>query len=182
MNCFVCGSDSPGEVCNQCVRTERNLFHKEWDYKEGFIMKKVENYRVDVSTYRISGTGMISNSDKGLMARLDAFNHYVGNVLSVEKKTYNGKDAVAIHYKNPVTQMERFIFLVAFNAEEGLRNAVNQAKKDLDGSIGGASGTTSGSALPSADTALKLKKLDVLLESGILSQEEYNNEKRKLGY
>ena len=106
MKCFVCGSDSPGEVCNQCVRTERNLFHKEWDYKEGFIMKKVENYRVDVSTYRISGTGMISNSEKGLMARLDAFNHYVGNVISVEKKPYNGKDAVAIHYKNPETQME----------------------------------------------------------------------------
>ena len=180
MKCFVCGSDSPGEVCNQCVRTERNLFHKEWDYKEGFIMKKVENYRVDVSTYRISGTGMISNSEKGLMARLDAFNHYVGNVISVEKKPYNGKDAVAIHYKNPETQMERFIFFVALNAEEGLRNAVDQAKKDLGESVGGASG--GGGALSPNDAALKLKKLDVLLESGILSQEEYNNEKRKLGY
>lgn len=178
MKCFVCGSDSPGEVCNQCVRTERNLFHKEWEHKEGFIKKKVENYRVDVSTYRISGSGMISNSENGLMARSDAFNHCVGNIVSVENKMFNGKEAVSIHYKNQETQMERFIFLLSFNAEEGLRNAVDQAKKDL-----GASGSAgAGAGAPSGDAALKLKKLDVLLESGILSQEEYNNEKRKLGY
>lgn len=180
MKCFVCGSDSPGEVCNQCVRTERNLFHKEWEHKEGFIKKKIENYRVDVSTYRISGTGMISNSENGLMARSDAFNHYVGNVVSVENKMFNGKEAVSIHYKNQETQMERYIFLISFNAEEGLRNVIEQAKKDLGS--GGASVGGASAGMPSADAALRLKKLDVLLESGILSQEEYNNEKRKLGY
>ena len=226
MKCFVCGSEAPGEVCNQCVRTERNLFHKDWDYKEGFIMKKVENYRVDVSSYRISGTGMISNSDKGLVARLDAFNHYVGNIESVEKKPYNGKDAVMIHYKNPNTQMERFIFFVNLNAEEGLRNAVIEAKKDLEASarassMGMLSGGTPAPAAPaptaptpvatpqpaapaqaptqaptpvaaapnpapaqavSGDMAIKLKKLQVLLDSGILTQEEYDNEKRKMGF
>ena len=226
MKCFVCGSEAPGEVCNQCVRTERNLFHKDWDYKEGFILKKVENYRVDVSSYRISGTGMISNSDKGLVARLDAFNHYVGNIESVEKKPYNGKDAVMIHYKNPNTQMERFIFFVNLNAEEGLRNAVIEAKKDLEASarassMGMLSGGTPAPAAPaptaptpvatpqpaapaqaptqaptpvaaapnpapaqavSGDMAIKLKKLQVLLDSGILTQEEYDNEKRKMGF
>ena len=211
MKCFVCGSETPGEVCNQCVRTERNLFHKEWDYKEGFIMKKVESYRVDVSSYRISGTGMISNSDKGLVARLDAFNHYIGNVESVEMKPYNGKDAVMIHYKNPDTKMERFIFFVNLNAEEGLRNAVMEAKKDLEASAKASSmGMMSSAASApvaqtpapapqvaapapaapspaptpaiSGDMAIKLKKLQVLLDSGILTQEEYDNERRKMGF
>ena len=178
-------------------------------------MKKVESYRVDVSSYRISGVGMISNSEKGLVARLDAFNHFIGNVDLVEKRPYNGKDAVMIHYKNPNTQMERFIFFVNFNAADGLKNAVEEANKDLTASgvnpMGGmmdnfiiSTPTTSSSvstsaasseqtassvrnstpaeaAAPSADVQLKLRKLQILLDSGILSQEEYEKEKGKIG-
>lgn len=188
MKCFVCGSDTPGEVCNQCVRTERNLFHKEWQHKEGFIMKKVDSYRIDVTTYRITGEGMISNSDKGLNGRLDSFNHFVGNVVDVQRLPYNGKDAVVIHYKNPNTQMERFIFFLSFDAEAGLKNAIDTAKRGLPSSKpivqSAMSAPVSASApapAPSADVSGKLAKLNVLLKSGILTQEEYENEKAKLG-
>ncbi|MBR1691376.1 MAG: hypothetical protein IJ711_01225 [Lachnospiraceae bacterium] len=191
MKCFVCGSETPGEVCNQCVRTERNLFHKEWDYKEGFLMRKIESYRIDVSSYRISGTGMISNSDKGLNGRVDAFNHFVGNVDLVEKSPCNGKDALMIHYKNPNTQMERYIFLLSCDAEGGVKNAIEDAKKDLrigSGVMPATAAMPTSAAAPapaaapmSADAQLKLNKLKVLLNSGILSQEEYEREKLKLG-
>jgi len=157
------------------------LFHKEWDYKEGFLVKKVEAYRVDVTSYRISGTGMICSSDKGLNGRVDGFNHYVGNVVSVEKKPCNGKDAVMIHYKNANTQMERFIFLLSFDAEGGLRNAVDSAKKDLGSGGGPATAARATAAGASPDAVNKLNKLQVLLNSGILSQEEFEKEKAKLG-
>lgn len=192
MKCFVCGNETPGEVCNQCVRTERNLFHREWQHKEGFLMKKVDSYRIDVTSYRITGEGMISNSDKGLNGRVDAFNHYVGNVLSVDKRPFNGKDAVVIHYKNPVTQMERYIFFLSFDAEVGLRNAIESAKKDLAGAAGVAQSMAAASrpAAPTPspvsggvnpDASGRLAKLNVLLNSGILSKEEYEKEKIKLG-
>ena len=118
------------------------------------------------------------------------------------------------------------IFFVNLNAEEGLRNAVIEAKKDLEASarassMGMLSGGTPAPAAPaptaptpvatpqpaapaqaptqaptpvaaapnpapaqavSGDMAIKLKKLQVLLDSGILTQEEYDNEKRKMGF
>lgn len=173
MKCFVCGNDTPGEVCNQCVRTEKSIFHKEWDYKEGFIVKKVESYKLDVTSYRITGTGMVSNSDKGLNGRVDTFNHYIGNVDFVQKGQCNGKDALVIHYKNQNTQMERYIHFQGFTDDETVKNAINAAKAEASSGAGAGGGV-------SADVEGKLRKLQVLLESGILTADEYEKEKAKV--
>ena len=39
MKCLICGGESAGEVCNQCIRLEKIIFQKEWSFKAGFIGK-----------------------------------------------------------------------------------------------------------------------------------------------
>ena len=49
MQCLICGKDSAGEVCNQCIRAEQGIYAKDWTYKEGLIVKKTEDLKVVVS-------------------------------------------------------------------------------------------------------------------------------------
>ena len=42
MQCLICGKDSAGEVCNQCIRAEQGIYAKDWTYKEGLILKKTD--------------------------------------------------------------------------------------------------------------------------------------------
>jgi len=225
--CCVCQNETTGEVCDQCMRMERSLFHREWDYKEGFLVKKVEPNRVDVTSYRISGLAMLCSNSRGQNGVMGNFNHFLGYVESLERRPYNGKDALMIRYKNPDTKVERFIFLVNFDAEAGLRNAVENAKRELQTDIGIASAMTLANmsrvagereeakpaadermtpvadetpasverseTLPAAtdtkeeappksslDVAAQLRKLKILFDTGILTAEEYEQEKALL--
>ncbi len=40
MKCLICGSESANEVCNKCIRLEKILYQKEWNFKEGMLIKK----------------------------------------------------------------------------------------------------------------------------------------------
>ena len=204
MKCLICAKESAGEVCDQCIRLEKVLFQKEWTYKEGLVIKKVEEMRVAVSSFRISGKAEICNNDKGMNGRMDNFSHYLMNVKECTKKSYNGKEAVMIHYINPDTRMERYLFLLGLHDDAEIKKAIEDAKEKgqvlVDRIRGTATGSTPASAMPSSATTAaprpiastpssltsvsdiesKAKKLKVLLDSGILSLEEYEKEKQKL--
>ena len=200
MKCLICSKESAGEVCDQCIRMEKSVFQKEWDYKEGLLIKKVEPMRISVSTLRISGKAEICNNDKGMNGRLDNVSHFILNVKEVSKKSYQGKEAVVVHYENPETKMERYLFFLGLSDATEVQKAVESAKqtatslvsrlKDNNNAAAAAASrpTPAASAAPaaaaapgvSADFESKAKKLKVLLDSGILSPEEYEAEKKKL--
>ena len=46
MKCLICGSESANEVCNKCIRLEKILYQKEWNFKEGMLIKKTEAFRI----------------------------------------------------------------------------------------------------------------------------------------
>ena len=77
MQCLICGKDSAGEVCNQCIRAEQGIYAKDWTYKEGLIVKKTEDFRVNVTNARVNGIAVISTSPNGMNAKIDNFNHYI---------------------------------------------------------------------------------------------------------
>ena len=85
MQCLICGKDSAGEVCNQCIRAEQGIYAKDWTYKEGLIVKKTEDFRVNVTNARVNGIAVISTSSSGMNAKIDNFNHYIGCVVGVEQ-------------------------------------------------------------------------------------------------
>jgi hypothetical protein len=227
MKCLICGGESAGEVCNQCIRLEKILFQKEWSFKAGLI-GKAEDLRVAVSNLRISGRLPMSDNPKGLNTRVDNVSHYLMNVKKVEETTYSGKKAIMVTIENPETKFTRYLYLPNLDDMAGLSAAINDAKtkaaslterirqqKGLAPAQTGAAVTASAGAAAAAsfttaprptpkpipaqaqeenyDTVAlsgmaddlsefetKIKKLKVLRDNGILSEEEYIAEKKKL--
>ena len=232
MKCAICGGESAGEVCNQCIRLEKIIFQKEWSFKAGLIGKS-EDLRVAVSNLRISGRLPMSDNPKAINTRVDNVSHYLMNVSKVEEITYSGKKAVMVTIMNPETKFTRYLYLPALDDIAGLTNAIKDAKtkcatlterirqqKGLAPAQTGAPAMSSTPAeaiasmthtAPSApapapvphvttpgsddnyDTVAlsgmaddlsefetKIKKLKVLRDNGILSEEEYIAEKKKL--
>lgn len=128
MACLICGAETPQEVCNKCIRTEQKKFEKEWIHKEGFLGSKKEDCKVLVSDVRISGIALICTSDSGINGRFDNFNHYIGNVETVKKGTYNNKPCIIVHIKNKTTGMERFLFFPSIPDETNFETAIKNAK------------------------------------------------------
>lgn len=224
MKCLICGGESAGEVCNQCIRLEKIIFQKEWSFKAGLI-GKAEDLRVAVSNLRISGRLPMSDNPKALNTRVDNVSHYLLNVKSVEETTYSGKKAIMVTIENPVTKFIRYLYLPNLDDMAGLTAAINDAKTKAEtltdrirqqkglapagGSSASASPAPAASAPVSAPRPVsiptpsakeedvstvalsgmaedlsefetKIKKLKVLRDNGILSEEEYIEEKKKL--
>ena len=129
MQCLICGKDSAGEVCNQCIRAEQGIYAKDWTYKEGLIVKKTEDFRVNVTNARVNGIAVISTSSNGMNAKIDNFNHYIGCVVGVEQGSYNNKPAPTIHIKTPAG-MERYLIFPQMPDEGGLKAGVEKAKAE----------------------------------------------------
>lgn len=223
MKCLICGGESAGEVCNQCIRLEKIIFQKEWSFKAGLI-GKAEDLRVAVSNLRISGRLPMSDNPKALNTRVDNVSHYLLNVKSVEETTYSGKKAVMVTIENPATKFTRYLYLPNLDDMAGLTAAINDAKTKAEtltdrirqqkglAPAGGSSAPAaspapaapasaprpvsiptpvakeedvstvalSGMAEDLSEFETKIKKLKVLRDNGILSEEEYIEEKKKL--
>ena len=239
MKCLICGGESAGEVCNQCIRLEKILFQKEWSFKAGIIGKN-EDLRVAVSNLRISGRLPMSDNPKGLNTRIDNVSHYLMNVKSVEETTFSGKKAVMVQIVNSDTNFTRYLYLPGLEDIGGFTTAIKDAKekaanlterirqqKGLAPAQVGAPSITTAGAIAAATTATfqpnpitaprpitapgsvtaapakkeeenfstvalsgmaddlsefetKIKKLKVLRDNGILSEDEYIAEKKKL--
>lgn len=230
MKCLICGGESAGEVCNQCIRLEKIIFQKEWSFKAGLI-GKAEDLRVAVSNLRISGRLPMSDNPKALNTRVDNVSHYLLNVKSVEETTYSGKKAIMVTIVNPATKFTRYLYLPNLDDMAGLTAAINDAKTKAEtltdrirqqkglapagGSSASAAPAASASPAPAASAPVsaprpasiptpsakeedvstvalsgmaedlsefetKIKKLKVLRDNGILSEEEYIEEKKKL--
>lgn len=229
MKCLICGGESAGEVCNQCIRLEKIIFQKEWSFKAGLIGKS-EDLRVAVSNLRISGRLPMSDNPKALNTRVDNVSHYLMNVKKVDETTYSGKKAVMVTIENPDTKFTRYLYLPNLDDMAGFSASINDAKtkaaslterirqqKGLAPAQTGMPSTASAGAAASAvsytqapkpvttapmpaaekeenfDTVAlsgmaddlsefetKIKKLKVLRDNGILSEEEYIAEKKKL--
>ena len=230
MKCLICGGESAGEVCNQCIRLEKIIFQKEWSFKAGLI-GKAEDLRVAVSNLRISGRLPMSDNPKALNTRVDNVSHYLLNVKSVEETTYSGKKAIMVTIENPATKFIRYLYLPNLDDMAGLTAAINDAKTKAEtltdrirqqkglapagGSSASAAPAASASPAPAASAPVsaprpasiptpsakeedvstvalsgmaedlsefetKIKKLKVLRDNGILSEEEYIEEKKKL--
>ena len=139
MQCLICGKDSAGEVCNQCILAEQGIYAKDWTYKEGLIVKKTEDFRVNVTNARVNGIVVISTSPNGMNAKIDNFNHYIGCVVGVEQGSYNNKPAPMIHIKTPAG-MERYLIFPQMPDEGGLKAGVDKAKAEK--MAGGASASS----------------------------------------
>ncbi len=175
MQCCICKKDSVGEVCNSCIRSEQVVYSKEWTYKEGLLVKKTEDFKVTVSNARVNGIAAMSTSESGMNAKIDNFNHYIGYVQGVGTSSFNGKPAPMVHVKTP-TGLERYLIFPQLTDEAGLKAAVDEAKSKMMGAGGGAA---AGGVSPEAQE--KLNKLNLLKANGILSEDEYQKEKAKLG-
>lgn len=115
MKCLVCGKDSIGELCNACIRTEEVKYSRDWVYKEGMLVKKTEDFKVVVSTMRVSGRFAICDNLSGTNVRIDSASHYIKNVKGIVKGTYGKKDAYAIAIENEATGMKRYLFMPMFD-------------------------------------------------------------------
>lgn len=175
MQCCICNKDSVGEVCNSCIRSEQVVYSKEWTYKEGLLVKKTEDFKATVSNARVNGIAAMSTSESGLNARIDSFNHYIGYVQGVTTSSFNGKPAPAVHIKS-ATGLERYLIFPQLADEAGLKSAIDEAKSKMMGAGGGAA-----AGGPSPEVQEKLNKLNLLKANGILSEDEYQKEKAKLG-
>ena len=175
MQCCICNKDSVGEVCNSCIRAEQVIFNKEWTYKEGLLVKKTEDFKATVSNARVNGIAAMSTSASGTNSRVDSFNHYIGYVQGVVSSSFNGKPAPAVHIKSP-TGLERYLIFPQIPDEGALNSAVTEAKAKMMGAGGG-----DAAGGPSAEVQEKLNKLNLLKANGILSEDEYQKEKAKLG-
>lgn len=227
MKCLICGGESAGEVCNQCIRLEKIVFQKEWSFKAGLI-GKAEDLRVAVSNLRISGRLPMSDNPKALNTRVDNVSHYLLNVKAVAETTYSGKKAIMVTIENPATKFTRYLYLPNLDDMAGLTAAINDAKTKAQtltdrirqqkglAPMGSSSASAPASSAPAAASAprpvaaaapiprpaaqeedvstvalsgmaedlsefeTKIKKLKVLRDNGILSEEEYIEEKKKL--
>lgn len=230
MKCLICGSESANEVCNKCIRLEKILYQKEWNFKEGMLIKKTEAFRIAISNLRISGRAAICDNPKGLNARIDNISYYLLNVKECSQVTYQGKKTLMVSLEGTgENRYNRYIFLPGFEEGDQLVNAIFDAKTkaaSLTERIRQNNGIASrpvevtptvassdfrvnqptpapvpaaapaaapASATTSTDTVAlagiaedisefetKIKKLKVLRDNGILSDEEYEAEKKKL--
>ena len=227
MKCLICGSESANEVCNKCIRLEKILYQKEWNFKEGMLIKKTEAFRIAISNLRISGRAAICDNPKGLNARIDNISYYLLNVKECSQVTYQGKKTLMVSLEE--NRYNRYIFLPGFEEGDQLVNAIFDAKTkaaSLTERIRQNNGIASrpvevtptvassdfrvnqptpapvpaaapasapAPAATSTDTVAlagiaedisefetKIKKLKVLRDNGILSDEEYEAEKKKL--
>ena len=227
MKCLICGGESAGEVCNQCIRLEKINFQKEWSFKAGLI-GKAEDLRVAVSNLRISGRLPMSDNPKALNTRIDNVSHYLLNVKSVEETTYAGKKSIMVTIENPATKFTRYLYLPNLDVMADFTAKLNESKekavtltdrirqqKGLAPAGGAAPAPAaapvaaaapapaapapaaapipkpvadddvstvalSGMAEDLSEFETKIKKLKVLRDNGILSEEEYVEEKKKL--
>lgn len=129
MKCLICGGDSTGDVCNKCIRLEKIIYQKEWSYKEGLLLKKVEDLRIAISNLRISGRVAICDNAKGLNARMDNVSHYLLNVKECTQTTYQNKNTLMIVIENSQTGFTRYLFLPGFEFGDQLVNAIFDAKQ-----------------------------------------------------
>ena len=230
MKCLICGSESANEVCNKCIRLEKILCQKEWNFKEGMLIKKTEAYRIAISNLRISGRAAICDNPKGLNARIDNISYYLLNVKECSQVTYQGKKTLMVSLEGTgENRYNRYIFLPGFEEGDQLVNAIFDAKTkaaSLTERIRQNNGIASrpvevtptvassdfrvnqptpapvpvaapasapAPAATSTDTVAlagiaedisefetKIKKLKVLRDNGILSDAEYEAEKKKL--
>lgn len=228
MKCLICGSESANEVCNKCIRLEKILYQKEWNFKEGMLIKKTEAFRIAISNLRISGRAAICDNPKGLNARIDNISYYLLNVKECSQVTYQGKKTLMVSLEGTgENRYNRYIFLPGFEEGDQLVNAIFDAKTkaaSLTERIRQNNGIASrpvevtptvassdfrvnqptpvpvaapasapAPAATSTDTVAlagiaedisefetKIKKLKVLRDNGILSDEEYEAEKKKL--
>ena len=230
MKCLICGSESANEVCIKCIRLEKILYQKEWNFKEGMLIKKTEAFRIAISNLRISGRAAICDNPKGLNARIDNISYYLLNVKECSQVTYQGKKTLMVSLEGTgENRYNRYIFLPGFEEGDQLVNAIFDAKTkaaSLTERIRQNNGIASrpvevtptvassdfrvnqptpapvpaaapavapASAATSTDTVAlagiaedisefetKIKKLKVLRDNGILSDEEYEAEKKKL--
>lgn len=241
MKCLICGKESSGEICSKCGGVEKMIYQKDWNYVEGKLIKKTENFRIAVSNLRLSGRVIVSDNPKGLNARVDNLSHYLLNVKECSQVTYQGKKTLMLSIESTgENKYSRYCFLAGFDAGDQLANALFEAKRKVpalvDQILSGTSGIVSGydygmsssksaapkpaapkpaeppkpaaprpaeppkSAAPaktmdpfSTDTIAlasvaedisvfetKIKKLKVLRDNGILSDAEYEEEKKKL--
>lgn len=232
MKCLICGSESANEVCNKCIRLEKILYQKEWNFKEGMLIKKTEAFRIAISNLRISGRAAICDNPKGLNARIDNISYYLLNVKECSQVTYQGKKTLMVSLEGTgENRYNRYIFLPGFEEGDQLVNAIFDAKtkaaslteriRQNNGiasrpvevtptvassdfrvnqptpapvpTAAPASAPAPAPAATSTDTVAlagiaedisefetKIKKLKVLRDNGILSDEEYEAEKKKL--
>ncbi len=188
MKCFVCGKDSVGEVCNSCIRDEQGFFNRDYQYKEGLLVKKKEDFRLNITNARINGIAVVSPYANGMNAKVDNFNHWIGAVEETGESTYNGKPAPYIHVKVP-GGMERYLIFPQLDDMAGAKSALEKAKAaKMQGpavmpTFAAAPAPAPAAAAPALDPVKqdKLNKLNALLVSGILDQAEYEAEKIKLG-
>ena len=93
MKCLICGGESAGEVCNQCIRLEKIIFQKEWSFKAGLI-GKAEDLRVAVSNLRISGRLPMSDNPKALTTRVDDNTSGIRSLNTQVNALSNSLDAI----------------------------------------------------------------------------------------
>ena len=127
MKCLICGGESAGDVCNKCIRLEKIVYQKEWSFKEGMLLKKVEGMRIVVSTLRISGRVAISDNPKGLKARPDNVSHYLLSVKECTQTTYQNKKTLMVVIEH--NGFSRYLFLPGFEYGDQLVNAIFDAKQ-----------------------------------------------------
>lgn len=231
MKCLICGSESANEVCNKCIRLEKILYQKEWNFKEGMLIKKTEAFRIAISNLRISGRAAICDNPKGLNARIDNISYYLLNVKECSQVTYQGKKTLMVSLEGTgENRYNRYIFLPGFEEGDQLVNAIFDAKTkaaslterirqnngiasrpvEVTPTVASsdfrvnqptpapvpaapASAPAPAPVATSTDTVAlagiaedisefetKIKKLKVLRDNGILSDEEYEAEKKKL--
>lgn len=100
MKCLICGSESANEVCNKCIRLEKILYQKEWNFKEGMLIKKTEAFRIAISNLRISGRAAICDNPKGLNARIDNISYYLLNVKECSRNISGKEDSDGFSGRN----------------------------------------------------------------------------------
>ena len=218
MKCLICGSESANEVCNKCIRLEKILYQKEWNFKEGMLIKKTEAFRIAISNLRISGRAAICDNPKGLNARIDNISYYLLNVKECSQVTYQGKKTLMVSLEGTgENRYNRYIFLPGFektkaaSLTERIRqnNGIASRPVEVTPTVASsdfrvnqptpapvpvaAPASAPAPAATSTDTVAlagiaedisefetKIKKLKVLRDNGILSDEEYEAEKKKL--
>ena len=129
MKGLICGGESSGEVCSKCIRLEKIMYQKEWEYKEGMLIKKIEKLRIAISNLRISGRVYMSDNEKGLNGRIDNISHYLLNIKACETVTYQNKPSYRITIKNDATGFTRYLFLLGFEEENALAKSLEEAKE-----------------------------------------------------
>lgn len=103
----------------------KDLISKEWNFKEGMLIKKTEAFRIAISNLRISGRAAICDNPKGLNARIDNISYYLLNVKECSQVTYQGKKTLMVSLEGTgENRYNRYIFLPGFEEGDQLVNAI----------------------------------------------------------